>query len=406
MGLVLWVVRRRVFGQPVRGAGLWLNWVIAAYAGFVLIATVISVDPIVSIKALRGDLSKFLLAYVLVVEVVRTPRQIRRFFGASVLASTVVVAWGLAGGWTREQTGGLAMSLPLFHNPNIIAGYLILPIIMLVGLTIGARGIGRKLLWGGLLAPHAAILLATGSRTAVAATVIALVAFSAVLAPRLKVLASGVLVVVLVAGLTQGRGPAVFARYLTLFDTATYFHEESDHLVGTRGQIWSETFNLAKEHPWAGYGYGIGLFSKMFERSNDGVFRQLGSPPHAHNVWLQTFFETGAIGLGLFTLVVGGVMIILLAALRRSRTRDERVVAAIAVGGLIGIIVHSMTEGLYGSGMFGILLWGLMGAGISVSLAQGKESEAATAAAPDLTGVPVIPYPPCHGTEESGISGA
>jgi O-antigen ligase len=404
MAVLLWVVRTRVFGQPVRGAGLWLNWVIAAYAGFVLIATVTSVDPIVSIKALRGDLSKFLLVYVLVVEVVRTPRQIRRLFGAGVLASTVVVGWGFAGGWTREQVGGLAIVLPLFHNPNIIAGYLILPVIMLVGLTIGARGIGRKLLWGGLLVPHAAILLATGSRTAVAATVIALVAFSAVLGPRLRVLASGVLVVVLMAGLTQSRVPSVFARYLTLFDTATYFHEGSDSSLTQRRQIWSETFNLAKEHPWAGYGYGIGLFSKEFQRNNDGMYRQLGSPPHAHNVWLQTFFETGAIGLGLFTLVVGGVMIMLLAAIRHSRTPDERVVAAIAVGGLIGIVAHSMTEGLYGSGMFGILLWGLIGAAVSARLALQSPRESATASS--LIGVPATTYPPCHGTEESGIRGA
>jgi O-antigen ligase len=296
------------------------------------------------------------------------------------------------------------MALPLFHNPNIIAGYLILPIIMLVGLMVGARGVQRKLLWGGLLAPHAAILLATGSRTAVAATVIALAVFSVILAPRLKVVVSIALVVVLAAGLTQSQVPSVFARYLTLFDTATYVREESDPSLGTRRQIWSETIDLAKEHPWAGYGYGVGLFSKVFQGSRNGVYQQLGSPPHAHNVWLQALFEIGAIGLVLFTAVLGSVMITLLPALRHDRPRDERAIAAIAVGGLIGIVVHSMTEGLYGSGMFGILLWGLMGAGISVSLAQGKESEAATD--PSLVGVPAALFPPCHGTKESGIRGA
>ena len=137
-----------------------------------------------------------------------------RFFGASALASTVVVAWGFAGGWTRGQVGGLAMFFPVFHNPNIIAAYLILPTIMLVGLTVGARGVRRKLLWGGLLVPHAAMLLATGSRTAVGATIIALAVFSAVLAPRLKVLVSGALVLVLAAGVIHDKAPSVFARYL------------------------------------------------------------------------------------------------------------------------------------------------------------------------------------------------
>jgi len=403
MALLLWVVRTRVFGQSVRGAGLWLNGVIAAYAGFVLFATVTSVDPIVSIKALRGDLSKFLLAYVLVVEVVRTPRQIRRLFGASVLASTVVVAWGLAGGWTREQPDGLAMALPLFHNPNIIAGYLILPIIMLVGLMVGARGLRGRLLWGGLLAPHAAILLATGSRTAVAATVIALVVFSAVLSLRMKALGAGVLVLVLAAGMVHDRAPGVFTRYFSLFQTATYGQESADQAMMARRQIWSATIELAKEHPWAGYGYGGGLFHQVFQKRLNGVYQQLGAPHQAHNGWLQTLFEIGMIGLVLFTAVLGSVMITLLPALRHDRPRDERAIAAIAVGGLIGIVVHSMTEGLYGSGMFGILLWGLMGAGISVSLAQGKESEAATD--PSLVGVPAALFPPCHGTKESGIRG-
>ncbi len=402
--LVLWVIKTRVFGQPVRGAGLGFNWIIAAYAGFVLFATVISVDPIISVKALRGDLSKFLLAYILVVEAVRTPRQIRRLFGTGVLASTGVVAWGFAGGWARDRVGGLALSLPLFQNPNTIAAYLVLPTVMLVGLMVAARGVPRKLLWGGLLAAHAAMLLATGSRTAVAATVIALVAFSAVLAPRLRVLASGVLVVVLVAGLTQGRMPSVFARYLALFDTATYSSGGPDHPLTVRRQIWSETIGLAKEHPWAGYGYGVNLFPKVFQRANDGVYRHLGSPPHAHNVWLQTLFETGTIGLGLFTLVLAGVLIMLLAALRHGRTLDDRVIAAIAVGGLVGIVVHSMTEGLYGSGMFGILLWGLIGAAVSARSVLQPPRESATASS--LIGVPTTPFPPCHGTEESGIRGA
>ncbi len=46
IAVLLWVVRTRVFDQPVRGAGLWLNWIIAAYTGFVLIATVISVETV------------------------------------------------------------------------------------------------------------------------------------------------------------------------------------------------------------------------------------------------------------------------------------------------------------------------------------------------------------------------
>ena len=404
MALVLWVVRTRVFDQPVRGAGLWLNGVIAAYAGFVLFATVTSVDPLVSIKALRGDLSKFLLAYVLVVEVVRTPRQIRRLFGASVLASTAVVAWGFAGGWTREQTGGLAMSLPLFHNPNIVAAYLVLPTVMLVGLMVGARGVQKKLLWGGLLAPHAAMLFVTGSRTAVAATVIALVVFSAVLSLRMKALGAGVLVLVLAAGMVHDRAPLVFTRYLSLFETATYGQETADLAMMGRWQIWSETIEMAKEHPWAGYGYGGGLFHQVFQKRLNGMYQQLGAPHQAHNVWLQTLFEIGTIGLGLFTLVVGGVMIMLLAAIRRSRTRDERAIAAIAVGGLIGIVAHSMTEGLYGSGMFGILLWGLIGAAVSARLALQSPRESVTS--PSLIGVPATTYPPCHGTEESGIRGA
>ncbi|MBI3608041.1 MAG: O-antigen ligase family protein [Nitrospirae bacterium] len=402
--LALWVIKTRVFGQPVRGAGLGFNWIIAAYAGFVLFATVISVDPVISVKALRGDLSKFLLAYILVVEAVRTPRQIRRLFGTSVLASTVVVALGFAGGWTREQTGGLAMSLPLFQNPNIIAAYLVLPTIMLVGLMVAAREVPRKLLWGGLLAAHAAMLLATGSRTAVAATVIALAVFSAVLTQRMKVLGAGVLVLVLAAGVTHDRAPSVFARYLSLFESATYDRGGLDQTMAVRWRIWSETFDLAKEHPWAGYGYGGNLFPKVFQRSNNGVYQQLGSPVHAHNVWLQALFETGTTGLVLFAAVLGSAMWMLLAALRHNRAWDERVVAAIAVGGLIGIVVHSMTEGLYGSGMFGVLLWGLIGAAVSARSALQSPRESATASS--LIGVPTTPFPPCHGTEESDIRGA
>lgn len=395
IAIVLWVVRTRLFHQPIRSHGFWLHWLIAAYTGWVLLATVGSVDLVVSVKALRGDLSKFLLAYVLVIEVIRTPKQLERFFAATVLASTVVVAAGVASAWTPERVEGLAKWLPVYHNQNIIAGYLVVPTVVLAGLSIGATGMPRRALWMGLLVAHVAMLFASGSRTAVAAMVIAL-GVGALGVPRRRVaLGASVLVLALgvgVASVSYDRAPAAFARYLSLFETATYQRVGGDSAMMTRQRIWAEAMDLSTTYPWAGYGYGIGLFSKVVRDSRNDVYQQLGAPPHAHNVWVQALFETGLIGLVLLAAVVTGVIARLLAALRHHRPRDERVIVVIALAGLTAVIMNSMTEAIYGAGVFGIQFWAFMGAGMSATLSRSAlgAPAAATAPEPDATIVALV----------------
>jgi O-antigen ligase len=382
LALVLWLVRIRALGEPVRGRGLWLNRVIAVYAGFVLIATVLSVDPVISVKALRGDLSKFLLAYLLVVEVLCTPQQLARLFGALAVASTVVVAWGIGGGWTRAQTPSVVTWLPLFHNPNIIAAYLVLPTTVLAGLTVLARGFGPRLGWGVAFAAHGWLLLSTGSRTAATATIVALLVFSAVTVRRLRAWAWCAVIVVLATFVVQREVPDVFARYLSLLHAETYVRDGADSGMTDRRLIWKDTLTLARAHPWAGYGYGAGLFPRVAQAAKVPSVVALGSPVHAHNLWLQTLFETGIIGSGLLVAVWIAGVIVLGRGIAAARSSEERAIGGVLAGGIAAVLVHSLTEAIYGSGMFGIVWWALLGAVVSLRLHQLAGAEAGVSDVP------------------------
>jgi O-antigen ligase len=382
LALVLWVVKTRALGEPVRGRGLWLNWIIAVYAAFVLIATVLSVDPVISVKALRGDLSKFLLAYLLVVEVLGTPQQLTRLFGALAIASTVVVAWGIGGGWTRTETLNAVTWLPLFHNPNVIAAYLVLPTTALAGLTVLARRFGPKFGWGVAFAAHASLLLSTGSRTAVTATVVALLVFSAVTVRRLRAWAWCAVLVTLATFVIQREAPDVFARYLSLLHAETYVREGADSGMTDRRLIWKDTLTLARAHPWAGYGYGANLYPRVAQAAKVPSVVALGPQPHAHNLWLQTLFETGIFGAGLLNVVWVGGLIVLWRGIACARTSEQRVIGGVLAGGIAAVLVHSLTEAIYGSGMFGIVWWALLGAVISLRLHQLARAEAGASDVP------------------------
>lgn len=75
---------------------------------------------------------------------------------------------------------------------------------------------------------------------------------------------------------------------------------DEDLTLTGRTLIWAVTASLAGEHPLLGYGYGT-FASPVFDWAW-GVYR----PPHAHNSFLQAYFDGGLIGLLLMLCFVGG----------------------------------------------------------------------------------------------------
>lgn len=72
----------------------------------------------------------------------------------------------------------------------------------------------------------------------------------------------------------------------------------SEDTLSGRTVVWERTLALAENRPLSGYGYGV-FISPQFDWAW-GVYR----PPHAHNSFIQVYFDCGFIGLIALTVFV------------------------------------------------------------------------------------------------------
>jgi len=73
--------------------------------------------------------------------------------------------------------------------------------------------------------------------------------------------------------------------------------------VSGRTQLWRLVMSAVAQRPWLGYGYSG--FWLGWAGPSAGIWAQTGwMPPDAHNGWLDVLLALGAVGLGLFTVVL------------------------------------------------------------------------------------------------------
>lgn len=201
----------------------------------------------------------------------------------------------------------------------------------LVGCVFAAKFPRQRLVpllgWGGCLA----VTAVTGSRTATAVLLIVPIFHPGYRSLLVRTALVGCLLAAAV-GLfyTQTFQERFFASGSgTLEDLVN-----GDVLDYGRLEVWPYVWREALERPWMGAGVGSAynfvptVWPEMF---------------HIHNDYLRIFFETGAIGLALFTLAAGAQLYDLFTPSRR-QSGQQREVASAALLGLIIFLLSSTTD--------------------------------------------------------------
>ena len=131
------------------------------------------------------------------------------------------------------------------------------------------------------------------------------------------------------------------------------WNESLDSLFASEGQPWEGRISIYRtcwlSLPSAGWlGFGPGTFSIMFpylEREHgtesQGILR------YAHQDYLQTLLEWGALGAVLWALLIGGGIvraILYLQSYPRSLTREHGMWIALCALSLIGVLIHSLVD--------------------------------------------------------------
>ena len=120
---------------------------------------------------------------------------------------------------------------------------------------------------------------------------------------------------------------------------------------------WQAGWNMAMDHPWIGV--GPGNYKALYPRYYYGDWLEpLG---HAHNYYINTFAETGIIGLMAFLGFTVTLFVRLVAAIRRAGrpTTIERAMLIATLGAAVTLSVHNSFDNMFVHGIevqFGLLI--------------------------------------------------
>jgi putative inorganic carbon (hco3(-)) transporter len=352
------------------GTGLTpIHLLVLLYWGIAVIATAIS--P-VRTDALSGliKLTLYLLLFVLLAKVLRSPR-LRSLLITGYLLTALVVSVGGIRQWffgaaalatwvdAESTLAGTTRVYSYLGNPNLLAAYL-LPASMLSAAAIFAwKGWLPKALAVVMALVNSACLVLTFSRGGWIGFVIAgfvlmilLVYWYSVYLPRFwRPLAipivlgvSTAFIVVAVFSVDQLRD-----RFLSIFAG----REDSSN--NFRLNVWAAVQNMIRDRPVLGIGPGNEAFNRVYPRYQRAGYTALS----AYSVFLEIAVETGFIGLGCFiwlllvTLNQGWLQ------LRRLRKFNSRegfwLIAAIAT--MCGMLAHGLVDTVWYRPQVSTLWW-------------------------------------------------
>jgi O-antigen ligase len=265
-----------------------------------------------------------IVAFVLTITVVRSPRDVAIVAIAFIVGAVVSVAFGVSTGalsaaaTSTTETAATGRLTGGGGDPNVQAAGFMIAMFLCAGLWSLA---GRRLPRIGLVLAFIVVAVgffATQSRGGLIALAVATIVGLAVL-PRQRKRLLGL------AG-AAGVGLGVIA-----LANPTAISRMTDLGGGTSGRsdLWTVAWNIFNDHPWIGI--GLSNFQVVEPRYTliSGPLSRVDlvaeSPHLVHNVYLQLLTETGVVGLALFLILVGG-------CLRASWLAAER----FDVSGLVG----------------------------------------------------------------------
>jgi len=337
-----------------------LDWPLLAWVGVALLSLLWAVNPAYSFKEIKGEIIKGLLVFYLVCYGLNREDRLKQILLTLIVSNLLMLFWAI---WFFYNEGGLLNDFTVrassLHSGYGALGTYLVTIFpyFLVGCFSPLLKPYRWVLWGLVLANLFCIYITFGRAMWLATALETVVVGFFFLRKRTAL--------ILIFGLLL---------FLVLFIPKTvWFHNErlpsapgiSSQTVGGTGgdliDVWRLSFSHLMDRPLQGIGFGRNSFSEFFKD-----FRAQHQPLlwHAHNTFLNLYFQTGLQGLIVFLWLVWST---LYALFQRSK---EGVSSWSGMFSLAGAI---MVLGFFSRNFFddfyvddnALLFWYLVGAGLS-----------------------------------------
>ena len=169
---------------------------------------------------------------------------------------------------------------------------------------------------------------------------------------------------------------AVVRERFTVGDQAVQFQGTGLNTSG-RLRLWSATWHAIPEHPWIGHGPGQAQYF---------IGRRFVTIDHPHNEYLRLLYDTGWIGLVLWSL---GMLLLLRGCWRRTRKATTPVRRGVHLAGVLAILdflLGSVTDNLTVGVAFVLICATVVG--MSLGLPEGPSGDGAVEPQ-DETGAPL-----------------
>ncbi|WP_235814501.1 O-antigen ligase [Propionispora sp. 2/2-37] len=289
---------------------------------------------------------RYVLIYYLIVNNIQSQEQLKRLVKSMMISAILVVMYGF-----YQYTQGMDIStlewvddhqfpeikirvFSTLHNPNLLAGFLVIMSAIIAGLSCGVQKIRHRVLLYGLLLMLAACLLFTYSRGAWVSILAVIVIFSLLYSRKFFWL---LLLIPLL--LLYGQHNA-WERVLSIFNP-------TDTSASMRMALWESTMAMIMDKPW--FGVGWGAYWLAYPQYDFYIHNAETTIFHAHNMYLGLAAEIGIPGLLSFLAILCGHMLLTFKLLRQGSKWMAGLMlgilaalASLAVGGITDYILFNI----------------------------------------------------------------
>lgn len=338
VSLVIKAVTSKKFEWKFDGMGMLLLALLAVYlmAAFTSFARAKSI----SIWAIYFA---FMSLYFVAINTLRNKKQLFDLLTVFVLSGFLVCLYGVAQyvfkwdvtqAWIDEEMfEDIRMRIySTLENPNVLGEYILLVLPVCVGLIWTKRKPLAKLVFIGIAAVQMLALILTFSRGC-----------------WVGIMASAAIFVTFVAGKLWGIALIVLPfvpMFLpqSIINRFTSIGDMSDSSTSYRVYIWMGTLAMVADFWISGIGMGAEAFAQVYP------FYSYSSivAPHSHNLFLQVLVESGAVGIGLFLLILIFFFKHLMSGSRLAGKSSPLFVMMVAIGSAVfGFAVQGMFDNCF-----------------------------------------------------------
>lgn len=350
-----------------------IDFSVYAFMLALLLGGLISVSPETSIKSVLVFLC-FMLGYILATNLVRTKEWFDRCVGALILSATGVALYGIL-----QYVSGAASStwhdLDMFStidgrvtstlaNPNVLAEYLVMVLPFVAAYFLSdthAKGKLSLLFSGGSLL---ACLVLTYSRGGWLGFLFAAALFLLIYHRRtLYLFFVGLVSLPFLISLLPASIIERFSSIGNLGDSSTSY----------RVYIWRAVLKMIEANPLFGIGVGEGAFAKVYPLY---TLSGIEDAPHSHNLFLQITLELGLFGLVIFLAFLFFFAQHMFTVFKKSPTAGRRILPAAGFCGIMGVLVHGMTDYVWYNYRVFLMFWLIIGLSCAWRKLDLRESKA------------------------------